>query len=306
MAWVLTKGLSAFRDELNAVFPGRDKTTDGSIGDQSHANSSSSGHNPDRTGNAEFKDGDSLDEVRAIDIDRDLVPGSSTDWMLVLIRWLIEGMRAGRWKVVPFRYIIYRPAGSSVTYIWHVNTGWGSRVYTGSNIHDKHAHFSGGWSAAADSRTGLLGIAEIRGAGSGGQGEEMLVKKGDSGQEVKFWQYVLHSLGYGAQVGDIDGEYGAKMDAAVNAYRAKFAGAGSGSAAMITGWQGWHMLAQMMSQYAGKPGTPGQNGRDGAPGVPGKDGAPGRDGKDGRDGVFTGTLNITGGTLSATAPQQGS
>jgi hypothetical protein len=162
MAWVLTKGLQAFRDELNGVFPGRDKTTDGAVGDLAHQ-SGSSGHNPDRTGRAEYKDGDALDEVRAVDIDRDLVPGSSVDWMLVLIRWLIEGMRAGRWGAAdPFRYIIYRPKGSSVTYIWHVSQGWASRKYTGSNPHDKHAHFSGGWSAAADSRTGRLGIAEIR------------------------------------------------------------------------------------------------------------------------------------------------
>jgi len=161
VAWVLTTGLSAFRGELNEVFPGRDKTTDGSIGNTLHQGSTS-GHNPDRTGKAEFKDGDALDEVRAVDIDRDLVPGSKVDWMLVLIRWLITGMRAGRWPVTPFRYIIYRPAGSTVTYIWHVNTGWASRVYTGSNIHDKHAHFSGGWSQAADNRTGRLGIAEIR------------------------------------------------------------------------------------------------------------------------------------------------
>jgi len=162
MAWVLTSGLSAFRGELNEVFPGRDKSTDGSVGDLAHQ-TGSSGHNPDRTGKAEFKDGDALDEVRAVDIDRDLVPGSKTDWMLVLIRWLIEGMRAERWgKSQPFRYIIYRPAGGSVSYIWHVNTGWASRVYTGSNPHDKHAHFSGGWSQAADNRTGRLGIAEIR------------------------------------------------------------------------------------------------------------------------------------------------
>lgn len=284
MAWVLTKGLQTVRAEFDRAFPGRDKGSDGSVGDLAHQGGSS-GHNPDRTGRAEWKDGDLLDEVRAIDVDRDLVPGADTDWMMKVVQHVVTGLRAGRYSPVPIRYIIYKRT------IWHVSQGWASRAYTGSNAHDQHAHFSGGWSAAADGWTGSLGLAEVRGESEEG-GTDMLVKQGDTGQEVKFWQYVLASLGY--PVGDIDGVYGPKMNTAVNAYRNKFAAAGSGSATMITGWQGWHMLAQMMSKYAGLPGAPG------------KDGAAGRDGKDGRDGVFTGTLNITGGTLSAVAPTQGS
>lgn len=290
MAWILTVGLTAFRAELDEVFPGRDKTTDGSVGDLAHQGGGS-GHNPDRTGNAEYRDGDSRDEVRAVDVDRDLVPGSKVDWMLLVIQFLIAGMRAGRWPVVPFRYIIYRPAGSKVTYIWHVNTGWASRVYTGSNIHDKHAHFSGGWSADADSRTGKLGIAEVRGGSE--KGEDMIVRKGDSGEEVKFWQYVLTELGY--DIGTIDGDYGPKMEAAVNAYRKQWT-PGSGPATLITGWNAFHALRALAAKYAGRPGAAG------APGAPGRNGV---DGKDGRDGVFAGTLQITGGTLNAVAPKQG-
>jgi hypothetical protein len=288
MAWVLTRGLKTVRAEFDAVFPGRDKSTDGSVGDLAHQGSAS-GHNPDLTGRAEYRDGDRLDEVRAIDVDRDLVPGSGTDWMERVVQHIVQRARAGTY--VPFRYIIYRSR------IWHRSYGWSARVYTGSNKHEAHAHFSGDWSERGDEWTGSLGLAGLKGAGGGaGNGGEVLVKQGDEGQNVKFWQYVLSSIGY--PVGDIDGIYGPKMNAAVNAYRTKFAAAGSGTATMITGWQGWHMLAAMMSKYAGVNGAPGLPGKDG---TPGKDGAPGRDG---RDGVFTGTLNITGGTLSATAPQQ--
>ncbi len=52
-------------------FPKRDTRSDGSIGDTSHQGYPSS-HNPDRTGRAEYRDGDQLDGVRARDFDADL------------------------------------------------------------------------------------------------------------------------------------------------------------------------------------------------------------------------------------------
>ena len=154
MAWVLTRGLGTVRAEFNSVFPDRDKTSDGTIGDQAHQ-TSASGHNPDRTGRAEYKDGDSLDEVRAIDVDRDLVPGSGTDWMELVVQYLVRKARAGGY--IPFRYIIYKRR------IWSRTDGWQTRTYTGSNAHDKHAHFSGNYTQTADNWTGSLGLASLRG-----------------------------------------------------------------------------------------------------------------------------------------------
>lgn len=156
MAWVLTRGLTTVRSEFNAVFPGRDKASDGSVGDLAHQ-TSSSGHNPDRTGRAEYKDGDSLDEVRAIDVDRDLVPGSGTDWMELVVQYLVRKARAGEY--IPFRYIIYKRR------IWSRTDGWQTRTYTGANKHDKHAHFSGGYTQTADNWTGSLGLASVRTGG---------------------------------------------------------------------------------------------------------------------------------------------
>jgi hypothetical protein len=154
VAWVLTRGLTAFLAEVNEVFPGRDKTSDGTIGDQAHS-SGVSGHNPDRTGNAEYRDGDSKDEVRAIDIDRDLVPGSTIDYAERVVQLIVQLARAGVY--VPFRYVIYKRR------IWSSSTGWATRQYTGANAHDKHIHLSGGYSERADEWTGRLGLAAVRG-----------------------------------------------------------------------------------------------------------------------------------------------
>lgn len=67
MAWRLAQSLDTLRDELNARWPDRDKSSDGGIGDKAHAaQGSASDHNPwiiDNVGRG---------VVRAYDIDVDL------------------------------------------------------------------------------------------------------------------------------------------------------------------------------------------------------------------------------------------
>lgn len=147
--WVRTRGLTTFLNEVDRVFPGRDKASDGSVGNLAHQ-VSPSGHNPDRTGRAEYKDGDAKNEVRAVDIDRDLRPGSGVDWMELLVQYVIRLARAGVY--VPFEYIIFKGR------IWGKWDGWVTRTYTGANSHHLHAHFSGGYSEKADEWTGSLGL----------------------------------------------------------------------------------------------------------------------------------------------------
>ncbi len=219
---MLTRGLNSWRGEINDVFPNRDKTTDGWIGNLVHQGSSS-GHNPDLTGNAEFKDGDKKNEVRAIDVDKDLRNPKFT--MEQLIQWLVTRARAGLY--VPFRYFIFNGR------IWHRKTGWKTQKYNGSNKHDKHAHFSGDWNEKADEWTGTLGLAAYVKSVTNPQPVKVAMVKIDSDlpelrqgdedkkgrlagfktQNIKRAQAVLAWLaGY---EGAIDGAYGPKMAAAV-------------------------------------------------------------------------------------------
>lgn len=287
MAAVLTKGLTRVRAEFNDVFSARDKATDGWLGDSSHSGSTS-GHNPDITGRAEYRDGDSLDEVRAIDVDRDLVPGSSVDWMELVIQYLVKKARAGGY--IPFRYMIYKRR------IWARSTGWETRAYTGANDHNGHAHLSGDYTQTADNWNGTLGLASVRSGAGGGGLDEMLVGKGDRGEEVKFWQYVLADTGNSP--GEFDGYYGPKMEAAVNASRKRFVPT-TGAATSITGWHGFRLLAALADKRSGARGPAGVAGPAGPKGEPGPKGDPGTPGA---NGALTGTLNIQGGTLSVTTP----
>jgi hypothetical protein len=153
MSAVLTIGLTTVRTEFNTVFPKRDKASDGWIGDQAHQ-AGVSGHNPDRTGKAEYKDGDSLDEVRAIDVDKDLRDASANKvTMEKVVQYLVQRARSGAY--VPFRYIIFNRR------IWSRSDGWKTRTYTGANAHDQHAHFSGDYTQTADNWKGSLGLATL-------------------------------------------------------------------------------------------------------------------------------------------------
>lgn len=284
MAWVLTKGLQRFRSEINAVFPERDKSSDGSVGDLAHQGGAS-GHNPDRTGNAEYRDGDSLDEVRAVDITQRLVPGSAVDWMERLVQFIVLMARAGTY--VPFRYIIYKGR------IWARSDGWRTRTYTGQNRHDRHAHFSGDYSQKADNWDGTLGLASLRSPVIPREGDEMFAKLGDENDKVIYLQYRLNNLGH--PVGIVDGRYQTKtaaaLAAAIRGYNGQVIdGKTYGPAQMI------YLDVLWARRYGG--GRDGQDGRDGTNGLNG------RDGVDGKDGTFSGVLEITGGRLTA-APVEG-
>ena len=142
MAWELVPALKEFREELNSIAPERDKASDGSIGDYLHSQGTSS-HNPDDTGrgNAEWdSDPDTLDEVRAIDVDIDFnVPGLSA---IEVVNHLREGARSGRFWWI--RYIIFNRR------MYHRKNGFEPTTYSGSNPHDHHIHINNEFTQAAD------------------------------------------------------------------------------------------------------------------------------------------------------------
>lgn len=141
--WVLTKGLQNLRDQMNAAFPDRDKTSDGTIGDAAHA-AGISGHDPDDVPNSHAEwngDPDSTPEVRAWDMDSDLrSPGVTAQQVVDHIRGL-PGVSS------VLRYMIYNRK------IYKASNGWVPEAYYGLSPHTEHIHFSGAYSQAADNNT---------------------------------------------------------------------------------------------------------------------------------------------------------
>lgn len=153
---VLIPSLAALREEFDRLAPDRDKSSDGWIGDASHS-SGSSDHNPDESGNVPIHDADTTDEVHAIDVDEDLrLDGEVT--MEDCVQHLLAECRAGREDRL--RYMIYERR------IWSASDGWREEYYSGSNPHDKHAHFSGSYDSDDEADTSSWGIEDLMGLSS--------------------------------------------------------------------------------------------------------------------------------------------
>ena len=122
MTYHLSNYASLLRDRINRMYPGRDKASDGWIGDAAHS-ARKSDHNPDTDG-----------VVRAIDIDADLKPGEKGK---VSAYRLADTIRheaiIGK---QPVSYIIF--AGR----IASARAGWKWRKYNGLNPHNHHIHIS--------------------------------------------------------------------------------------------------------------------------------------------------------------------
>jgi hypothetical protein len=141
--WELTPGLQNLRKQINAAFPARDKTSDGTIGDAAHQAESASGHNPDSTKGSrpEWQDDDANADVRAWDMDSDLrFPGVSAQDVVDHL-----GELPGLSSVI--RYMIFNRK------IYRASAGFAPAAYTGASAHTEHIHFSGAYTEAADRNT---------------------------------------------------------------------------------------------------------------------------------------------------------
>lgn len=148
-AWTLVPCLVALRDEFNRLAPNRDKASDGSVGDTSHAGNSSD-HNPDETGNTPTEDADSKNEVHAIDVDAGL---RKAGWSMErCVEIIVTRHRQG--DDDRLQNVIYNRR------IWSRSRGWTARPYTGANAHTEHAHFSARYTTAQEADTRPWGLLE--------------------------------------------------------------------------------------------------------------------------------------------------
>ena len=127
MSWRVAASLLTLRDQVDALYPGRDKASDGTIGDAAHQ-AEVSDHNPDASG-----------VVRALDITHDPAHGCDID---KLSDALASGMDPRVSYVIANRLIMSGPAGPSP---------WAWRTYGGSDPHTGHIHLSVVADAIADS-----------------------------------------------------------------------------------------------------------------------------------------------------------
>jgi hypothetical protein len=148
-SWILVPCLVTLRNEFNLLAPGRDRASDGTVGDAAHATSSSD-HNPDETGRTPYEDADRRNEVHAIDVDDDL---RRSGWdMNRCLKIIITRHRRGLDNRL--QNVIYDRR------IWSRSFGWQARAYTGSNAHTQHAHFSARYTTAQENDTRPWGLVE--------------------------------------------------------------------------------------------------------------------------------------------------
>lgn len=126
--WRLAHSLETLRAEVNALYPSRDKSSDGTIGDTSHA-ASASDHNPNSEG-----------VVCAFDLDVD-IDGSDDSVVTPEFVALIEQLRAHPHPNV--KYVIYNRRMFSA-YAAHGVAPFTWRAYGGADPHTSHAHVSVG------------------------------------------------------------------------------------------------------------------------------------------------------------------
>ena len=121
MAWRVAKSLLTLREQVDAMAPNRNKSSDGTIGDQSHQ-SRNSDHNPNADG-----------VVTAMDITNDPAHGVNARGIAEML--LLS--RDPRIKyVISNQQIFSSPAFSTSKPAWQ----W--RHYSGANAHTQHVHIS--------------------------------------------------------------------------------------------------------------------------------------------------------------------
>ena len=126
MKWWTSAAVLQLLAQVNARFPGRDKRSDGVVGDLAHANRASD-HNPNPNSKPPWC-------VRACDIDEDFFG--------------VDGADPGDANLLAAQLVALGPDDPRLAYvifervIWRRRNGWRPERYTGANAHLKHIHVS--------------------------------------------------------------------------------------------------------------------------------------------------------------------
>lgn len=189
MGWKLAPSLVQLLSQVNAKWPTRSKSSDGTIGDTAHS-SRASDHNPDGRG-----------YVCALDITHDPLHGLDSEKLAEALR----GTRDERIKYIISNRKICSPDREN----------WTWRPYKGANPHNHHVHISVHPPARSDDEAwDLTGV----GAPSGDPAKYMppprTLSLGKKGSDVMELQRMLRF-----PASEVDGFFGPKTKAAVQQFQ---------------------------------------------------------------------------------------
>ena len=192
MSWRVAKSLIQLRKQVNEVFPERDKSSDGSIGDERHRHSKSD-HNPNANG-----------VVTALDIDRDFNDGHDG-------RELVSALVASGDPRI--KYIIFERQISVTGDV----SRW--KPYFGKNAHNHHIHISVAANAKLydDASPWKLNF-KVRAPLAPTTPLPRFYKRGSRGEGVKALQNALIERGL-IPKGKADGVFGPKTEIAVKHFQ---------------------------------------------------------------------------------------
>lgn len=189
MSWRPAKSLTVLRDQINALYPLRNKASDGLLGDAAHA-AGYSEHNPDANG-----------VVRALDITHD--PARGCDCQKI-----VDALVASRDPRILYIIWNYKIISATVS-------AWEWRPYRGANPHNHHFHLSVVASPSLYDKTSKWDLAGVPVAPENPEPapkSRPILRKGSVGEDVKYLQTKLGGL-------TVDGDFGPKTHAAVLAFQ---------------------------------------------------------------------------------------
>lgn len=192
--WRLARSLESLRTQVNQAHPGRNKASDGTIGDAAHARTVSD-HNPDAAG-----------IVRALDLTHDTT-GKASDSLNA--RALADALVASHDPRISYVISDGRIASS---YRKGTRAPWTWGKYTGADPHTSHVHVSVVAGALGD----RAGAWDLDGKATAPKFPG-IVRLGSRGDAVKAWQKALNAKA-GAKL-KVDGIFGPRTLSAVRRFQ---------------------------------------------------------------------------------------